>query len=219
MHFQKFIQSIENYHLLQHPFYQDWQKGQLTKEDLQYYAVQYYHHIHIFPRHISAIHTQCEDLPSRQILLANLCDEEQGPNNHPTLWLQFAQSLDMSKEDVIFSQSNRATANLITSFRQCTQSSYEEGLGALIAQEYQVPAIAASKLEGLKKYYQIEERQAEYFVVHATVDQEHTQACWSLIEALPLSKQKKAQKSAKHIAQYLWKFLDGVQNRKRKEKM
>ncbi len=210
MNFQNFIQPLQEYYLLQHPFYKDWQKGKLTLKDLQYYAVQYYQHIYVFPRHISAIHTQCEDLFSRQILLDNLCDEEQGQNNHPELWLQFAQNLGMSKATVMDGLPNQNTAHLIASFQKNTQASYVEGLGALIAQEYQVPAIAATKLKGLKEYYAIEEVQAQYFVVHATVDQEHTQACWSLIEKLSCSEKKKAQASAQKIAQDLWYFLDGV---------
>ncbi len=75
---EEFNSIIEAKHLLQHPFYQDWSKGLLTMDDLAFYAEQYYHHVDYFPRYVSATHANCDNLESRQVLLENLIDEEQG---------------------------------------------------------------------------------------------------------------------------------------------
>jgi CoA-transferase family III len=40
---------------------------------------------------LSALHSRCDDLDTRQVLLENLIDEERGAGNHPALWLKFAQ--------------------------------------------------------------------------------------------------------------------------------
>ena len=42
-------------HLLQHPFYQDWQAGKLSRASLQLYAAQYYRHVEAFPQHLRVL--------------------------------------------------------------------------------------------------------------------------------------------------------------------
>jgi len=37
--------AIAEKNLLNHPFYQDWQAGKLSRESLQLYAAQYYRHV------------------------------------------------------------------------------------------------------------------------------------------------------------------------------
>src|SRR6266852_9764817 len=74
--------------LLKHPFYQQWTAGTLSAQRLGNYAIQYYRHVEAFPRYLSALHSRCEDLETRQVLLENLIDEERGAENHPELWLR-----------------------------------------------------------------------------------------------------------------------------------
>ena len=84
---------VAHHHLLNHPFYQAWTAGRLPIERLQRYAVRYYPHVAAFPRYISAIHSRCADLETRQVLLANLTEEESGEDNHPDLWAPILRSL------------------------------------------------------------------------------------------------------------------------------
>ncbi len=58
--------------LLKHPFYQAWTAGTLSRERLQNYAVEYYPHVAAFPRYLSAIHSRCADIATRQALLEEL---------------------------------------------------------------------------------------------------------------------------------------------------
>src|SRR5439155_1704622 len=87
--------------LLKHPFYTKWQVGELTVDSLKGYACQYYHHVLQFPTYVSGAHANCDDLPDRQELLENLVEEEQGPNNHPELWLRFGEAVGLSREEII----------------------------------------------------------------------------------------------------------------------
>ena len=82
--------------MLNHPFYVDWSKGELSRERLEEYARQYYHFEVAFPRFLSAIHTRTESPQIRQLILDNLWDEEHGERNHPVLWLEFAGALGVS---------------------------------------------------------------------------------------------------------------------------
>ena len=89
----KIKQKISDRHLLKHPFYQAWTHGELELSTIKEYAAQYYHHVNAFPRYISSIHSNCEDLSIRQQLLENLIEEEQGEENHPELWKRFGEGL------------------------------------------------------------------------------------------------------------------------------
>ena len=56
--------KLDQYHLLNHPFYKSWNEGKLTREIIKDYAEQYYQHVKAFPRYISATHSICEDKKS-----------------------------------------------------------------------------------------------------------------------------------------------------------
>ena len=86
-------------HLLKHPFYLAWTRGELSREALADYAQQYYQHVAAFPTYLSAIHANCDDQSTRKELLNNLIDEEAGSPNHPELWLNFAEGLGVSARD------------------------------------------------------------------------------------------------------------------------
>ena len=93
-------ETIARYSLLDHPFYTAWSEGKLTKEALAEYAKQYYAHVRTFPVYLSATHSRCDDAEVRQLLLENLVDEESGADNHPELWLRFAEGLGVDRADV-----------------------------------------------------------------------------------------------------------------------
>src|SRR5436189_495641 len=136
-------------HLLTHPFYLAWTRGELTVAALADYARQYYHQVAAFPSFLSAVHTRCDDQPTRRQLLDNLVDEEAGSPNHPELWLRFAEGLGVSKEDVQESQKWNETSNLIGTFRSvCSEGTTTEGLVALYAYESQIPAVSDSNIKG-----------------------------------------------------------------------
>ena len=59
--------KIDDLHLLKHPFYEAWNAGELKVETIQEYAAQYFNHVNAFPRYLSSIHTNCDDIKTRQI--------------------------------------------------------------------------------------------------------------------------------------------------------
>src|SRR3954469_21470947 len=115
----EYVNTIDNdiaaKHLLKHPFYLAWTRGELSRETLSDYARQYYHHVAAFPTYLSAVHTNCESQATRKQLLDNLVDEEAGTPNHPDLWVQFAQGLGV--EDARDAAQQAETQNLIGTFR------------------------------------------------------------------------------------------------------
>ena len=59
-------EKLDEFHLLKHPFYIAWNKGELSREIIKDYAEQYYNHVKAFPRYISATHSLCEDISKRK---------------------------------------------------------------------------------------------------------------------------------------------------------
>src|SRR5574341_976315 len=79
-------------HLLGHPFYQAWTAGTLTREALQLYAEQYYHHVRAFPEHLRTLAGRTEG-ELRGVIEENLAEEENPSAPHPKLWREFAGAL------------------------------------------------------------------------------------------------------------------------------
>jgi pyrroloquinoline-quinone synthase len=162
-------------HLLQHPFYQAWSRGELSLQALRDYAAQYYHHVAAFPTYLSAVHAQTDDAEVRRQILANLMDEEAGNPNHPELWLRFAESLGLDRHEVKQTAQWPATKKLIQDFRACCgERGTGVGLAALYAYESQIPAVCETKIEGLKAHYGFNDPNGyAYFTVHIEADREH----------------------------------------------
>ncbi|MDW8226112.1 MAG: CADD family putative folate metabolism protein [Bacteroidota bacterium] len=215
---QQFLQSLDaligERHMLQHPFYQLWNEGALTLPILQEYAKEYYLHVHTFPTYVSATHARCHDLSIRQMLLENLIEEEQGPDNHPELWIRFAEALGVSREALLQHRYLPQTRIAVELLRELAfRPNPAEGLAALYAYESQVPEVAAVKIEGLKRYYGIaDERGLSFFTVHLHADEIHRAVVREALAQLCAteSERQRALEAACEAADTLNLLLDGV---------
>jgi len=211
MFISKLQEELASKHLLNHPYYQLWNEGKLDRAILADYANQYYNHVEAFPRYISLIHSQCSDLNDRQVLLENLIEEERGEENHPKLWRDFASEFGVKHENLINTKMYTQTKDLVEHFFTLCRKSYASGLGALYAYEYQTPAIAETKIKGLKAFYDVtSEKALKFFEVHKGADVWHSQEVADLIKKLSPQEQQEALESAKEAANLLWGFLDGI---------
>ncbi len=202
--------------ILLHPFYQRWTAGELSCEALANYASQYYHHVEAFPTYLSAVHANTEDGETRRHVLSNLIDEEAGNPNHPELWLRFAEGVGVNRDEVKCASLWDETRNLIATFRSiCRDGSTAQGLAALYAYESQIPAVAESKIEGLKKHYGIDTpRTLEYFDVHIQADKEHAAVERRLLERYVNESNSDAVKgSVARVLEALWEMLSAVDQR------
>jgi pyrroloquinoline-quinone synthase len=213
----KYLDNIDNdiaaKHLLKHPFYLAWARGELSTEALTDYARQYYHHVAAFPTYLSAVHAKCDDPATRKELLNNLIDEEAGSPNHPELWLKFAEGLRIAESDVRQSEKWLETKGLIDAFRSvCRDGSTAEGLAALYAYESQIPAICESKIEGLKRHYGFTDpKHYEYFSVHIEADREHAAAEQKMLhEHVGNQNFESVKASVNRVLDALWELLSGV---------
>jgi pyrroloquinoline-quinone synthase len=212
-HLDRIDEQIARKHLLTHPFYLAWTRGDLPMAALTDYARQYYQHVAAFPTYLSAVHANSDDPAMRRQILSNLNDEEAGSPNHPELWLKFAEGLQVSKKEVQETAKEPETTNLIETFRAvCREGSPAEGLAALYAYESQIPAVSESKIDGLKKYYGFENPgHYEYFTVHIEADREHAAAERAMLEAHVNDGNAGAvSRTVDRVLDALWEMLSGV---------
>lgn len=213
LYLDKIDNDIAEKHLLKHPFYLAWTRGELSKEALTDYARQYYHHVAAFPTYLSAVHAKCDDQPTRKQILSNLIDEEAGSPNHPELWKKFAEGLGVANVDLANTEKELETKNLIDTFRSvCGEKSTAKGLAALYAYESQIPAICESKIDGLKKHYGFTDpKHYEYFSVHIEADREHSAAEREMLSTYIDNRNiDNVRASVGRVLDALWQMLSGV---------
>jgi pyrroloquinoline-quinone synthase len=207
-------QLIDQRHLLSHPFYTKWADGTLPREALAEYARQYYAFESSFPRFLSAMHAREERADVRAQLLDNLWDEEHGPDNHAELWLRFAEGIGVSRDDVRSAERNDATRALVEMYADvCATAPVAEGVAALYAYERQVPQVAGSKIDGLKRHFGVDdERTLEFFVLHGELDKEHSGAEREMLHTLiaDAADPQGIERATSRAVDAWWDFLSAV---------
>jgi pyrroloquinoline-quinone synthase len=208
---EKIDAAIAEKNLLNHPFYQDWQMGKLSREALQLYAMQYYRHVEAFPKHLRVLAART-DGPVRNVVLENLAEEEDPAGPHPKLWRDFAAALGVNEEDVTTCPSLPGTQALVETFREIVgDRPVAEAVAALYAYESQVPEIATSKIDGLKKFYGIDSPRAlAYFAVHEQADKAHRAAWRGWLEEHAHADETEILATVNDALNALWGGLDAV---------
>jgi len=208
---EKLDAAIAEKSLLKHPFYQDWQAGKLTRESLQLYAQQYYKHVEAFPQHLRVLAARADE-SLKPVVMENLAEEENPARPHAKLWRDFAGALGVTEEELALSNSLPGTQHVVAKFREiCAERSVAEAVAALYGYEAQVPEIATTKIDGLKKFYGITEPKGlAYFEVHEEADKEHRAAWRGWLEANANGNEAAILKSTNEALDALWGALSAV---------
>jgi pyrroloquinoline-quinone synthase len=215
---------IGKFDLLCHPFYQAWSRGELTREDLREYALDYYEHVRAFPAYLASLAMRLEESELRRAVLANMADElgnEDGTgeetSSHAELWMDFAEGMGGSRNRP-WHEANPTVRSLVRHFQNVAADGQpEEALAAFYAYESQVPRIAREKENGLRKWYGANDETCAYFTLHQTADVFHSQVWRQLLEKRLLEHPEAADKAlaaGEAAAEALWNALDGIEARR-----
>jgi len=213
---------IQEKSILKHPFYKAWAAGLLSQEDLRNYACQYYHHVRAFPTYVAGIIANCENPRLRSILLENLNDEEGSTPTHLDLWVDFGRSLGLTRGEMEGSEVYPETRHFVDTFKHLTRNqSAPVGASALYAYESQIPAVAAEKIDGLRKYEYGANLDVTFFTVHQEADVKHTADLEKVMAGAGAQEEEKAALAIGQVLNGWWGLLDGVlaQSPKLKEKV
>ena len=219
--FQQLDARIAQFDLLCHPFYKAWSAGELSRDDLQEYARNYYHHVKTFPAYLAELSMRLEDGELRRAVLSNLIDEKGGPDpanrEHAELWLDFAEGMGARRNfgsHVPLPEVKR----LISFFDDlASEASPEEALAAFYAYESQVPRVAKEKARGLRDTYGADDKTCAYFDLHSTADVYHARVWRQQLESRLKANPEAAEKAlgaGEGAAKALWSVLDGIEARR-----
>ena len=190
--FDRLEAARQRWNVLEHSFYLRWSAGELTREELGFYAGEYRHAVVALADAVRATGEH-----------EHAAEEEA----HIALWDQFADAVGATPEARPQPETERCV-EAWTAGRDTL-----EALVASFAIESGQPAISRTKLEGLVEHYGIEEGPAtEYFALHAERDLEHAAQSRALIEErLEGADHDRLLAVAEGALRGNWELLDGVE--------
>ena len=190
------------WNVLEHPFYRRWSDGELTREELAFYAGEYRHAVAALAEALRSAASEASDPEIRARLQAHATEEEQ----HIALWDGFAEELgaDLDREP-------RPETRECVSEWTAGQDTLE-GAAAAYAIESSQPPISQTKLTGLIEHYGFEPGPGtEYFELHSERDDEHAAQSRELIEAQRDLNTDRLAALAEAALRGNWRLLDGVE--------
>jgi pyrroloquinoline-quinone synthase len=178
--------------VLEHPFYVRWSNGELSGEELSFYAGEYRHAVVALAEAVAAAGSA-----------AHAAEEAE----HVGLWDEFAVAAGAAER----SEPRPETRECVEAWTGGRDSL--EALVATYAIESGQPAISRTKLQGLLGHYGFAEGPAtEYFSLHATLDTHHAASSRELIEGrLPGADEERLLEVAEGALRGNWRLLDGVE--------
>jgi pyrroloquinoline-quinone synthase len=198
---QKIEQARARWNVLEHPFYQRWSAGELSREELAEYSGQYRHATAAIAR-LSASVAESAPEGERAELRRHAAEEA----DHIALWDGFVEAVGGDVAAVPTPETKECVDAWTASDDRLSQ------LVRLYAIESGQPAISQTKREGLAEHYGIGDGAGnEYFRVHEKADVDHAVEGRSLIEAHLAGADPDALVAAAESAfKANWRLLDGV---------
>ena len=180
----------ERWNVLRHPFYLRWEAGELSREELSFYAGEYRHAVVALADAASASGD------------TGHAEEETA---HVDLWDDFARALDAPLDREPLAETS-ACADAWARRDQL------EALTVLYAVESAQPAISETKLRGLVAHYGFspDEPAARYFALHSERDVEHARAARTALEDAAPTDTTALAAAAERALEANWRLLDGV---------
>jgi pyrroloquinoline-quinone synthase len=202
--FDRLADAQRRCNVLEHPFYTRWSAGELTREELSWYAGEYRHAVVALAAATAATARAAE--PAVRAQLDEHAAEEA---EHIDVWDAFARAVgaDLDQEPAA------ETAECAAAWTAAGDAL--EGLVVLYAIESAQPAISRTKFEGLVDHYDVAEGPAtEYFSLHSERDLEHAAQSRRLIEqSLGDADEDRLVAVAEAALRGNWTLLDGVERR------
>jgi pyrroloquinoline-quinone synthase len=177
-------QLIEKQSLLKHKFYVMWNEGTLTLESLSGYSKEYFQLVKAVPVFVNMVMAHASH--SKDTIAANQKEEYE----HIAPWMKFAGSLGVSQRELEEYDGLEKTRQAVSNLSKL-MTTFEEGAAAMYALEQEIPKISLSKIDGLRKFYNITTDDAiEYFRLHTEADVRHAALWRKILEKTPIENEE-----------------------------
>jgi pyrroloquinoline-quinone synthase len=188
---ERIDEARARWNVLDHPFYARWERGDLSREDLAYYAGEYRHAV-VALADAAAVGGDSEHAAEEAA--------------HIDLWDDFAAALEAPLDR----EPSTETRECATAWR--SEDSLE-ARAVLYAVESGQPAISQTKLTGLVDHYGFtaSTKATEYFELHADRDHEHAAASAEVLRNAASADADRLLAAAEAALKANWRLLDGVQ--------
>ena len=197
----------ERWNVLHHPFYERWSRGELTREQLAFYAEQYWYAVVALARACEAACRVAPDLALWDELETHAAEERR----HVELWDDFVEAVGGDRHAAPTSR----TEVCVDVWAPPRDRPFLRVLAALYVIEAAQPAISVAKAEALARFYGVADRRAlAYFEVHERLDVKHAEhSRASLALHLVPEKEDAVLAEAERALRANWLLLDGVEAR------
>ena len=207
---QKVNETIQQNDLGKHEFYTTWLCGKLPLNAIRDYASQYYFFEKEFPNFLRLASKKSKSEEQKKELAENIYEEENVPKHHADVWIDFAEGIGVSKENIMNAELKPATKKLIETFARHSET-YLGGVAAAYTYEKQLPKLSLEKIDSLKKHYGVcDEKTLNFFHVHSYMDIKHSDVEAKLIEKYAKTEEEKkiVASSVRECCNALWEFLN-----------
>src|SRR5205085_4888048 len=177
--------------VLDHPFYRRWERGELTREELAFYAAEYRHAV-----------VALADAAAVAGDEAHAAEE----SAHIDLWDDFAAAVAAP----VVQEPRAETRACADTWRR---NDPLEARAVLYAIEAGQPTVSQTKLDGLVEHYGFNAGTAEtaYFELHAERDHAHAAESRQILEQTNEANADRLVATAEEALSGNWKLLDGVE--------
>jgi len=177
-------QLIEKQSLLKHQFYVMWNDGMLTRESLSGYSKEYFQLVKAVPAFVSMV------MEHASHDIDTIAENQKEESEHIQPWIKFAGSLGVSKKELEEYTGLEKTRHAVSNLSKL-MTTFEGGVAAMYALEQEIPKISLSKIDGLKKFYNITTDDAiEYFRLHTEADIRHAALWRKILAKTPIENEK-----------------------------
>lgn len=182
--------------LKSHPTIEKIERGELTMDQLRWWATQLFignkaHNANI----LGLIYARCDDFPARKAIVENLIEEELGRvsgvgRSHPELYLEFGSAIGIPRDSLLAARMSPDAAAMMHWMYWLAESKpwYVTLAGISLSSELFNPDAYERVIDGLRRNYHLSDDALLFFSVHVKVDKDHgDSSAGSIFKAIPES--------------------------------